>query len=136
MSVWRVFKYRAGGEGEEVCPNESAIERFRSRIKEMNHAKSRKKRYQRGILAYVVMADGFVRWGLLKKFSTFSLLAFFLFRGMHFSCLVKLLSSWSLYLPNQFITLRIFFIHRYTQIEREPMHTIDNLFEKCSKRRV
>ena len=67
MSVWRVFKYRAGGEGEEVCPNERAIERFRSRIKEMNHAKSRKKRYQRGILAYVVMADGFVRWGLLKK---------------------------------------------------------------------
>ena len=43
----------------------------------------------------------------LKKFSTFSLLEFFLFRGMHFSCLVKLLSSWSLYLPHQFITLRI-----------------------------
>ena len=37
----------------------------------------------------------------LKKFSTFSLLAFFLFRGMHFSWLVKLLSSWSLYLPHQ-----------------------------------
>ena len=37
----------------------------------------------------------------LKKFSTFSLLAFFLFRGMHFSCLMKLLSSWSLYLPHQ-----------------------------------
>ena len=37
----------------------------------------------------------------LKKFSTFSLLAFFLFREMHFSCLVKLLSSWSLYLPHQ-----------------------------------
>ena len=66
MSVWRVFKYRAGGEGEEVCPNESAIERFRSRIKEMNHTKNRKKRYQRGILAYVVMADGLVRWGLLN----------------------------------------------------------------------
>ena len=66
MSVWRVFKYRAGGEGEEVCPNESAIERFRSRIKEMNHTKNRKKRYQRGILAYVVMADGLVRWGSLN----------------------------------------------------------------------
>ena len=26
--------------GEEVCPNESAIERFRSRIKEMNHTKN------------------------------------------------------------------------------------------------
>ena len=33
---------------------------------EMNHAKSRKKRYQRGILAYVVMADGLVRWGSLN----------------------------------------------------------------------
>ena len=32
-----------GGAGEEVCPNESAIERFRSRIKEMNHTKNRKK---------------------------------------------------------------------------------------------
>ena len=72
----------------------------------------------------------------LKKFSTFSLLVFFLFREMHFSCLVKLLSSWSLYLPHQFVTLRIFFIHRYTQIEREPMHTIDNFFEKCSNRLV
>ena len=72
----------------------------------------------------------------LKKFSTFSLLAFFLFRGMHFSWLVKLLSSWSLYLPHQFVTLRIFFIHRYTQIEWEPMHTIGNLFEKCSNRLV
>ena len=41
----------------------------------------------------------------------FSLLAFFLFCGMHFSWLVKLLSSWSLYLPHQFVTLRIFFIH-------------------------
>ena len=40
----------------------------------------------------------------LKKFSSFSLLAFFLFRGMHFSWLVKLLSSWNLYLPHQFIT--------------------------------
>ena len=39
------------GEGEEVFPNEGAIERFRSRIKEMNHAKNRKKRYQRRILA-------------------------------------------------------------------------------------
>ena len=72
----------------------------------------------------------------LKKFSTFSLLAFFLFCGMHFSWLVKLLSSWSLYLPHQFVTLRIFFIHRYTQIEREPMQAIDNFFEKCSNRRV
>ena len=43
----------------------------------------------------------------LKKFSTFSLLAFFLFRGMHFSCLVKLLSSWSLYLQHPFVTFRI-----------------------------
>ena len=42
------------------------MERFRSRIKEMNHAKNRKKRYQRGILAYVVMADGLVRWGSLN----------------------------------------------------------------------
>ena len=30
LSVWRVFKYQAGGEGEEVCLTESAIERFRS----------------------------------------------------------------------------------------------------------
>ena len=29
-----------GGEGEEVSPNESAIEHFRSRIKEMNHTKN------------------------------------------------------------------------------------------------
>ena len=72
----------------------------------------------------------------LKKFSTFSLLAFFLFRVMHISWLVKLLSSWSLYLSHQFVTLRIFFIHRCTQIEREPIHTIDNFFEKCSNRRV
>ena len=72
----------------------------------------------------------------LKKLSTFSLLAFFLFRVMHFSGLVKLLSSWSLYLSHQFVTLRIFFIHRCTQIEREPIHTIDNFFEKCSNRRV
>ena len=43
----------------------------------------------------------------LKKLSTFSLLAFFLFRGMHFSCLVKLLSSWSLYLQHPFVTFRI-----------------------------
>ena len=28
------------------------------------------------------------------------------------------------------------FIHRYTQIEREPMHTIDNFFEKCPNRCV
>ena len=54
------------GEGEEVCLNESTIERFRSRIKEMNHTKNRRKRYQRGILAYVVMADGLVRWGSLN----------------------------------------------------------------------
>ena len=53
-----------GGEGEEVCTNESVIERFRTRIKEMNHAKNRKKRYQRRMLAYVVMADGLVHWGL------------------------------------------------------------------------
>ena len=65
LSVWRVFT-GLGGAGEEVCPNESAIERFRSRIKEMNHTKNRKKRYQRGILAYVVMADGLVRWGSLN----------------------------------------------------------------------
>ena len=32
----------------------------------MNHTKSRKRRYQGGILAYVVMADGLVRWGLLN----------------------------------------------------------------------
>ena len=32
----------------------------------MNHTKSRKKRYQRGILAYVVMADGLVRLGSLN----------------------------------------------------------------------
>ena len=34
------FQNRAGGEREEVCPNESAIERFRARIKEMNHTKN------------------------------------------------------------------------------------------------
>ena len=32
----------------------------------MNHTKNRKKRYQRGILAYFVMADGLVRWGSLN----------------------------------------------------------------------
>ena len=32
----------------------------------MNHAKNQKKRHQRGILAYVVMADGPVRWGSLN----------------------------------------------------------------------
>ena len=57
---------RGGGAGEEVCPNESAIERFRSRIKEMNHTKNWKKWYQRRILAYVVMADGLARWGSLN----------------------------------------------------------------------
>ena len=32
----------------------------------MNHAKNRKKRYQRRMLAYVVMADGLVRLGSLN----------------------------------------------------------------------
>ena len=32
----------------------------------MNHAKNRKKRYQRRILAYVVMEDGLARWGSLN----------------------------------------------------------------------
>ena len=59
----------------------------------------------------------------LKKPSTFSLLAFFLFRGMHFSWLVKLLSSWSLYLPHQFVTLRIFFYSPlYTNRTRAKAH--------------
>ena len=40
MSVQRVFKYRVGEEGEEVCVTGSAMERFWSRIKEMNHKKS------------------------------------------------------------------------------------------------
>ena len=64
----------------------------------------------------------------LKKFSTFSLLAFFLFRGMHFSCLVKLLSSWSLYLPHQFVTFRIFFFHiRHKSDESQCTQLITSL---------
>ena len=35
-----IFKYQVGGEGEEVCLTESAMKRFRSRIKEMNHTKN------------------------------------------------------------------------------------------------
>ena len=54
-----------GGEGEEVCLTESAMKRFRSRIKEMNHTKNGSKRFHRLILAYVVMADGFVCGGSL-----------------------------------------------------------------------
>ena len=34
------------------------------------------------------------------------------------------------------VTFRIFFFHHKTQIGREPMDTIDNLFGKCLKRRV
>ena len=36
------LKYQVGGEGEELCVTESAIERFRSRIKEINHTKTDK----------------------------------------------------------------------------------------------
>ena len=60
LSVWWVLKYQVGGEGEELCVTESAIERFRSRLKEINYTKNWKKRSTRGILAYVIMADGFV----------------------------------------------------------------------------
>ena len=49
-----------GGEGEELCVTESTIERFRSRIKKMSPTKNCQKRSTRGILAYVIMADGFV----------------------------------------------------------------------------
>ena len=42
LSVWWVLKYQVGGEGEELCVTESAIERFRSRIKEINHTKTDK----------------------------------------------------------------------------------------------
>ena len=49
-----------GGEGEKRCLTESAIERFRSRIKEISLTKNGRKRSTREILAYVVMADCFV----------------------------------------------------------------------------
>ena len=42
LSVWWVLKYQVGGEGEELCVTEGAIERFRSRIKEINHTKTDK----------------------------------------------------------------------------------------------
>ena len=49
---WRVFKYGFGGEGEELCLTENAIERFRSRIKEMKHTKNWSiSGYKRGMLA-------------------------------------------------------------------------------------
>ena len=40
LAVYRVLKYQAGGEGEELCVTESAIERFRSRIKETSLTKN------------------------------------------------------------------------------------------------
>ena len=40
MESFQIPGWGGGGEGEEVSPNESAIERFRSRIKEMNHTKN------------------------------------------------------------------------------------------------
>ena len=52
-----------GGEGEELCLTEGALERFRSRIKEMSHTKNRPiNGCKRGILAYVLMADGLICW--------------------------------------------------------------------------
>ena len=77
LSVWWDLKYQVGGEGEELCVTESAIERFRSRIKEMNHTKNWQKRSTRGILAYVVMADGFVCWSSLIWFLGIALHIFY-----------------------------------------------------------
>ena len=48
------------GEGEELCLTKNAIERFRSRIKEINHKEMIKAMWRKSILAYVVMADGLV----------------------------------------------------------------------------
>ena len=56
-----------GGEGEDVCPNESAIERFPTRIKEIENAKNTYKRFKRGTLAYFVMVDGLVCRGSLNS---------------------------------------------------------------------
>ena len=77
LSVWWVLKYQVGGEGEELCVTESAIERFRSRIKEMNQTKNWQKRSTRGILAYVVMADDFVCWSSLMWFFSIALHVFY-----------------------------------------------------------
>ena len=77
LSVYWVLKNQAGGEGEELCLTESVIERFRSRIKEMNHTMNWQKRSTWKILAYVVMADGFVCWGSLMWFLSIALHIFY-----------------------------------------------------------
>ena len=62
-----------GWEGEEVCLTEGALERFRSRIKEMSHTKNWPiNGYKRGILAYALIADGLVyRVGWTQRFGRF-----------------------------------------------------------------
>ena len=49
LSVYWVLKYQVGGEGEKRCLTESAIERFRSRIKEISLTKNGRKRSTREI---------------------------------------------------------------------------------------